>query len=57
VAATKDDFVQAIERALRESSPAHRGMRSLAMKDETWAARVAEVARTVDEISERKHQR
>jgi glycosyltransferase involved in cell wall biosynthesis len=57
VAASKEEFVAAIEHALRETSPAHRGMRSLAMKEETWAARVAQVARTVDEISERKHQR
>lgn len=57
VAATRDDFVSAIERALGERSPAARGVRSLAMTTETWAARVAQVARTVDEISERKHQR
>lgn len=57
VAATRNDFVSAIERALGEDSPAARGMRSLAMRNETWAARVAQVARTVDEISERKHQR
>ncbi|HEY5925086.1 MAG TPA: glycosyltransferase [Kofleriaceae bacterium] len=57
VAATHDDFVAATDRALHESSPAERGKRSLAMQSETWAARVANVARTVDEISERKHQR
>lgn len=57
VAATKEDFASAIDRALDETSPAQRGARSLAMKTETWAARVAQVARTVDEISERKQQR
>jgi glycosyltransferase involved in cell wall biosynthesis len=57
VARTKDDFISAIECALGESSPAARGSRSLAMRDETWSARVAQVARTVDEISERKQQR
>lgn len=57
VAATHDDFLAALDRALNESSPAARGARSLAMRDETWAARVAQVARTVDEISERKQQR
>ncbi len=54
VAATHDDFLAAIDRALNETSPAARGARSLAMRDETWAARVAQVTRTVDEISERK---
>jgi glycosyltransferase involved in cell wall biosynthesis len=57
VAATPDDFVAAIERALRETSPEQRRARSQAMESETWAARVAHVARTVDEISERKQQR
>ena len=57
VAATPDDFVAAIERALGESSPAQRRARSAAMTNETWAARVAQVARTVDEITERKQQR
>ena len=57
VAATPDDFVAAIDRALREASPEQRRVRSQAMTNETWAARVANVARTVDEISERKHQR
>ncbi len=36
---------------------AARGARSLAMKHETWAARVAEVMRTVDDISHRKNPR
>jgi glycosyltransferase involved in cell wall biosynthesis len=57
VATTRDEFVSAIERALSESSPAQRLQRSIAMAEETWAARVARVAKTVDEISERKQQR
>src|SRR5262249_17362997 len=50
VAANADDFVRAIERALAETSPAARGARSAAMRTETWSARVAQVARTVDEL-------
>jgi glycosyltransferase involved in cell wall biosynthesis len=57
VAATPDDFVAAIDRALNETSPEQRLARSQAMVNDTWAARVARVARTVDEISERKQQR
>jgi ABC-type sugar transport system ATPase subunit len=57
VATTKDEFVLAIERALNETTAGQRAKRSRAMADETWAARVAQVMRTVDEISERKHQR
>ncbi len=57
VATTKDEFVSAIERALNETTAGQRAKRSRAMADETWAARVAQVVRTVDEISERKHQR
>lgn len=54
IAATPDEFVAAIERALTETSPAARGARSRAMKNETWAARVADVTRTVDQIAEKK---
>jgi nucleoside-diphosphate-sugar epimerase/glycosyltransferase involved in cell wall biosynthesis len=43
-------FVAAIERALAEDSPARRHERSDAMKSETWPARVAEVARIVDDL-------
>jgi glycosyltransferase involved in cell wall biosynthesis len=57
VATTKDEFVSAIERALNETTAGQRAKRSRAMADETWTARVAQVVRTVDEISERKHQR
>ncbi|MBC7978159.1 MAG: glycosyltransferase [Myxococcales bacterium] len=47
-------FVTAIDAALAESSPAARRARSDAMTQETWSARVADVARTVSEIAQRK---
>jgi glycosyltransferase involved in cell wall biosynthesis len=50
VASTPDAFVAAIEQALRETSPEARAKRSQAMQAETWAARVASVARTIDEM-------
>ena len=43
-----DAFVQAIEDALAEDSPELRAERSRAMEDETWTARVAEVADVAD---------
>lgn len=57
VADSPDAFVAACERALGEGSPAARAQRSAAMATETWAARVAEVARTVDALdhTSRKH--
>jgi glycosyltransferase involved in cell wall biosynthesis len=51
IARTPDEFVVAIERALDDGSPAARAARSAAMTNETWSARVAEVARRVDEIA------
>jgi glycosyltransferase involved in cell wall biosynthesis len=54
VASTPDDFVAAIERALAETAPEARQARSAAMQTETWAARVSQVARTVDAMTERK---
>ncbi|HSD87496.1 MAG TPA: glycosyltransferase [Kofleriaceae bacterium] len=54
VASTKDEFVDALDRALGEATPSHRLARSQAMKNETWTARVAQVARTVDDMAERK---
>ena len=53
VAADPHEFVSAIERALAESR-ATRGQRSLAMADETWAARVDYVARTLEQLPARK---
>jgi glycosyltransferase involved in cell wall biosynthesis len=57
IAETPDQFVAAIERALQETGPAARGARSTAMENETWAARVADVTRTVDQIAQRKSAR
>jgi glycosyltransferase involved in cell wall biosynthesis len=54
VAAKPAEFVAAIERALRESSPSARAARSAAMQTETWSARVAQVARTVDALERKR---
>ncbi|MEO7092753.1 MAG: glycosyltransferase [Polyangiales bacterium] len=54
IANTPDEFIAAIERVLAGATPQARGARSAAMKNETWAARVADVTRTVDQIAERK---
>ncbi len=48
------EFLAAIETALGEGGPNARAARSAAMKSETWAARVADVARTVEQVT---HQR
>jgi glycosyltransferase involved in cell wall biosynthesis len=50
VASTPEGFVAAIEQALRETSPEARAKRSQAMQAETWAARVASVSRTIDDM-------
>ncbi len=50
VARDPASFLAAIETALGEGDPAARAARSAAMAGETWAARVAAVARTVDEV-------
>ncbi len=54
VASAPTEFVAAIEQALRESSPAARAARSAAMQTETWSARVAQVARTVDALERKR---
>jgi glycosyltransferase involved in cell wall biosynthesis len=54
VAETPAAFVAGIDRALGEGDRAARIARSEAMKAETWAARVAEVARVIDRISAEK---
>ncbi len=54
VAETPAAFVAGIDRALGEGDRAARLARSEAMKAETWAARVAEVARVIDRISAEK---
>jgi glycosyltransferase involved in cell wall biosynthesis len=47
-------FVDAIEHALLQTGRAERLARSEAMQSETWAARVDDVTRRVDEIAARK---
>jgi hypothetical protein len=54
IAATPEAFVAAVDAALAEATPAARRARSDAMTQETWAARVAEVTRTVAQIAQRK---
>jgi glycosyltransferase involved in cell wall biosynthesis len=55
IAGTPDEVEAAIDRALDEKDPpAARAARSAAMKNETWAARVANVARIVDELPAKK---
>jgi len=54
IAATPEASVAAIDAALGETTPAARRARSDAMTQETWAARVAEVTRTIAEIAQRK---
>jgi glycosyltransferase involved in cell wall biosynthesis len=57
VAATPEAFVAAVDRALAGDSPAARAKRSAAMQHETWAARVAEVTRTIDELAPHERKR
>jgi glycosyltransferase involved in cell wall biosynthesis len=45
------EWIAAIEKALTEGSPEARRARSEAMRSETWSARVAQVAHTVDGLS------
>jgi glycosyltransferase involved in cell wall biosynthesis len=52
IAATRGEFVDAIEAALKDGGAMARRVRSDSMKDETWSARVVAVMRTVDEISQ-----
>ena len=56
IGADADQIEAAIARAIAEDSPARRRARSEAMVQETWAARVAQVSRIVDDIAERKDQ-
>lgn len=52
IAKTPEQFVAAVEQALRD--PVARQQRSAAMRNETWSARVASIAATVDGILEGK---
>jgi glycosyltransferase involved in cell wall biosynthesis len=54
IAATPEEFVAAVDAALAEASPDARRARSDAMTQETWAARVEAVTRTIAEIAHRK---
>jgi glycosyltransferase involved in cell wall biosynthesis len=54
IGAGADDLERAIAAALPEDSPARRRARSAAMAGETWQARIAQVARTVDDVARRK---
>jgi glycosyltransferase involved in cell wall biosynthesis len=57
VASTPDEWVGAIERALADGSAEARAKRTAAMTTETWAARVAQVTKTIDEIAQGKTNR
>ena len=54
VATTPGEFVAAIERALVEGDRGARAARSANMTSETWSARVAEVARVIEQLSSEK---
>lgn len=51
IADTAPDFVKAIEAALGSGSREARRQRAAAMANESWSARVAEVARTIERIA------
>jgi nucleoside-diphosphate-sugar epimerase/glycosyltransferase involved in cell wall biosynthesis len=50
VAHSPEEFLAATETALGEGGPAARAARSAAMRSETWAARVADVAATIERV-------
>lgn len=54
IAATPDGFIAAVEQALREGTPERRAARSAAMATETWAARVATVEQTIDQLVKKR---
>jgi nucleoside-diphosphate-sugar epimerase/glycosyltransferase involved in cell wall biosynthesis len=53
IAETPEQFVAAVEQALREGTAEKRAERSAAMIDETWAARVAKVESTLADLATR----
>lgn len=53
IGASADDVELAIARVIAEDSPEDRRARSEAMVNETWSSRVAQVARTVDDLAAR----
>lgn len=54
IASTPEAWITAIEQVLADNTSTKRAERSAAMESETWAARVAEVARIVDGIGQSK---
>jgi nucleoside-diphosphate-sugar epimerase/glycosyltransferase involved in cell wall biosynthesis len=54
VADTPDGWVAAIEAALANNSDQARASRTAAMTTETWAVRVAQVGKTIDDLASRK---
>jgi glycosyltransferase involved in cell wall biosynthesis len=54
IGASADDLELAIAAALADDSPARRRARSDAMAGETWAARVAQISSTVDDVQRRR---
>jgi len=60
VAATRGEFLAALEQEIeraRDGGTLARAARSAAMKSESWSARVADVMRTIDNVSKGKHTR
>ncbi len=57
IAATPAEWIAAIERALASDSIPSRAARTAAMTTETWSARVAQVATTIDRIAAEKEHR
>jgi glycosyltransferase involved in cell wall biosynthesis len=55
LAETPAQTIAAIHVALSEGNPSQRRMRSAAMIEETWSARVAEIASIVDRVERSKH--
>jgi glycosyltransferase involved in cell wall biosynthesis len=51
VADDRDSFVAAVERALADGGIERRRARSRTMESETWEARVATIAATVDQVA------
>ena|SRR5579872_6652162 len=54
IAQSRDEFLEACERAISADSPDRRRKRSDAMAAETWEARVAEIGRIVSEVIDRR---
>ena len=57
IASTPAEWITAIERALATNSLESRAARTAAMTTETWSARVAQVAKTIEQIAMQKENR